>query len=130
MSSQDKIKQKNENTLIACSHIYKLKMAGLKARIIILICHIEGIFHKLIRNQATEYIENSIFSALQEGTTKEKLLLSRFMQLLHRKMLIKAKDDSLCYADAWDSGTPHYGTLASAKLKLPRSQKCHDMPHT
>ena len=36
-------------------------MAGLKARIIILICHIEGIFHKLIRNQATEYIENSIF---------------------------------------------------------------------
>ena len=130
MRSQDKIKPKNDKTLIACSYVNKLKMASLKARIIILICHIEGMFHKLIRNQAVEYIGNSLFSALQEGTTEEKLLLSRFMQLLHRKMLIKAKDDSLCYADAWDSGTPHYGTLASAKLKLPRSQKCHDMPHT
>jgi len=71
-------------------------MTSLKARIIILICHIEGMFHKLIRNQAVEYIENSLFSALQEGTTEEKLLLSRCMQPLHRKMLTKAKDDSLC----------------------------------
>ena len=129
MSSQDKIKQKNENTLIACSHINKLKMAGLKARIIILICHIEGIFHKLIRNQAAEYIENSLFQLCKKEPLRKSCC---FLALCSSciKMLIKAKDDSLCYADAWDSGTPHYGTLASAKLKLPRSQKCHDMPHT
>jgi len=94
LRSQDKIKPKNDKTLIACSYVNKLKMASLKARIIILICHIEGMFHKLIRNQAVEYIENSLFSALP--TTEEKLLLSRCMQPLHRKMLTKAKDDSLC----------------------------------